>query len=152
MSGAFPGSQAVLDRMPFGPKYDTSTHPMIFGPGHIIRPRFDALRPDQRLQPPGTEAPMLEATLEGRRVILAQPDYATSGKPYGYTIPITTSRLRRARDLELDRASRSYDPSAIEGFGEWTIDDRILVAKLTMAGIAAIVGWHTAKYLAGRRR
>lgn len=150
MSGAFPGSQAALDRMPFGPKYG-STSPAIFGPMHEIRPRFDALRPDQRLEYPGTERPMLEATLEGRRVFLARPDYQTSGKPYGYTIPITTSRLRRARDIELDKASSTYDPSAIEGLGEWTLGDKILAAKIVMAGIAVVVGWHTAKYLARRR-
>lgn len=148
MNGAFPGSQAALDLMPFGPKYG-STSPAIFGPMHEIRPRFDALRPDQRLEYPGTERPMLEATLEGRRVFLARPDPMTSGRPYGYTIPITTSRLRRARDIELDRASTSYDPSAIEGMGETEIP--ILWIRLLAVAGGAIVGWHTAKYISGRR-
>lgn len=73
---------------------------------HAIRPRLDAIRREERLDP---YAPVIEASLEGRQVFLSRPDPRVAGRgglPSDYTVPLTGSRLRREFDLE-----RGYIPS-----------------------------------------
>ena len=105
------------DHLPFGPRWgSTRTHDFAPGEGHAITPRFDALGPDERLDP---NAPMLAATIGGRPVMLARPDPRMRGPGLtrNYTIPLTMSRLQREYDLEAGRASATYEPSALVGTG-----------------------------------
>lgn len=87
------------------------------GPGHAIRPRLDALGPSRRLDPYPSR-PIVGAYLEGRPVILAQPDPRTRrpGMPADLTVPLTTGRFRRAIDVERGRASATYTPTPIDYF------------------------------------
>lgn len=66
------------------------------------------------------DRPVVEATIGGRQVFLVRPDErrASADEPYDLTVPITTSRMRRAIDIEYDRAAAPYVPSQILGFGQ----------------------------------
>lgn len=79
----------------------------------VIRPRLDALGPQRRLDP---NAPLVAAWLAGRPVVLARPDPRTRrpGVPADLTIPLSISRLRRAIDIEGDRATGPFMRSEVD--------------------------------------
>lgn len=83
------------------------------GSGYI-RPRVDAIPPNQRLD---HNAPPVMAYLEGRPVFLARPDpryqSARMGRPL--TVPLTVSRMQRAYDLERGYDPGPYIPSPLAG-------------------------------------
>jgi hypothetical protein len=85
----------------------------IFSTENVIRPRLDAMGPQERIDP---EAPLVAAWLEGRPVVLARPDPRTRrpGMPADLTVPLTISRFRRALDIEAERATSPYEPSLVE--------------------------------------
>lgn len=65
----------------------------------------DQIDPNRRLEP---GAPVVEAYLGGRHVFLARPeqrhgDFVAEGP--SFTVPLTVSRMRRAYDIERDRAT-----------------------------------------------
>jgi hypothetical protein len=78
-----------------------------------IRPRFDAIDPDRRLDP---HAPPVLAYLEGRPVFLARPDPRYQGPRRGrpLTVPLTVSRMRRAYDLDRGLDPGPYEPSLVD--------------------------------------
>lgn len=125
------------DYLPFGPKWGGGTRTHDFAPGgsHAITPRFDALGPEERLDP---QAPVLEATIGGRQVYLARPDPRMrapgSRLPRNYTVPLTVSRMDREYDLEYGRASSTYEPSALVGIG--SVDGGKWAAVVACAAIA----------------
>lgn len=85
----------------------------VFRPGHVIEPKLDPIDPDRRLDP---DAPLMHAWLGGRPVVLARVDPRTQPAhlPAQMTVPITVSRLRRAIDIERDRATGPYVPSLVD--------------------------------------
>lgn len=113
----------------------------IFGrQNDAIYPRFDALEDTRRLDP---NAPVVEATLRGRRVFLSRPDPLTRrpGEPYQLTIPLTTARFRYARDIELDRATMPFEPTPIAGEARLLGEDRkgeFLLFVGVLLGLAAL--------------
>jgi len=104
------------------------------GEKNVLFPRLDPIDDTRRLDP---NAPVLEAYLGGRRVLLARPDPKTRrpGMPVDLTIPLSVSRYRYARDIERDRATMPFEPTPIVGFEQ---DTTPLWAALAVAG--AIVG------------
>lgn len=76
-------------------------------------PRLDPIGPQRRLE---QGAPIVAATIGGRPVFLARPDERgrRPGDPIDYTVPLTVSRMRRARDIELERATGPYRPSLVD--------------------------------------
>lgn len=76
--------------------------------------QIDRISDTRRLDP---NAPVTYAFLGGRPVALVRPDPLTRqpGMPADMTIPISMSRLRYARDIELDRATMPFEPTPIAG-------------------------------------
>jgi hypothetical protein len=75
--------------------------------------------PDRRVD---FDRPIVEATIGGRPVFLVHPDERTASpdEPRDFMVPITTSRMRRAIDIEYDRAAAPYVPSRLLGLGQET--------------------------------
>lgn len=74
----------------------------------------DQISPERRLEP---GSPVVEAYLGGRRVFLARPeqrhgDFTSEGTDF--TVPLTTSRMRRAYDIESGRARGPFRPSLVD--------------------------------------
>ncbi len=79
----------------------------------VANPMIDQIGPTRRLEP---DAPLVAAYLGGRPVVLARPEQRGEAYPEQQTIPISISRLRRAIDIEADRATGPYTPSMIDDF------------------------------------
>jgi hypothetical protein len=79
----------------------------------VANPRIDQLGPSERLEP---EAPLVAAYLGGRPVVLARPEQRGEAYPDQRTVPISISRLRRAIDIEAERATGPYAPSLVDDF------------------------------------
>lgn len=94
-------------------------------------PRLDPIADTRRLDP---HAPVMEAYLGGRRVILARPDPKTRrpGMPADLTVPLSFSRYRYAHDIELDRATMPFEPTPIVGFEQ---DRTPVFAALAVASV-----------------
>ena len=88
-----------------------STYAIMRRGSHNIQPRLDAIDPNERLDP---DAPLSEAYLAGRPIVLAQQRATTAQGPR--TVPITISRLRRAIDIERGRASPTFEPSLVDDY------------------------------------
>lgn len=71
---------------------------------------IDELPPDERLDP---DAPLEFAMWQGEPVAIARRDPRITGR-FGLSVPISISRLRRALDIEADRATGPYVRSAVE--------------------------------------
>jgi len=85
---------------------ETSASSMFRG---AAQPRLDEIGPQRRIEP---DAPILFGTIGGRQVALVRPRLRNESEDY--TIPITMSRLRRALDIEADRAVTPYRPSLVD--------------------------------------
>lgn len=86
------------------------------------QPGFDQIAPDRRID---FDAPMVFATIGGRPVVLARPDqrHASPDEPVDLMVPLTMSRLRRAIDIDRDRAPGPYKPSLLHGVGSLLAQD-----------------------------
>jgi hypothetical protein len=73
------------------------------------------------------------AYLEGRPVLLDQPDprFRRPGMPVDLTVPLTVSRVQRELDLERGRGAYRYEPTPIAGYDPST-------SAKTMAAYAAL--------------
>jgi hypothetical protein len=79
----------------------------------VANPRIDQIGPSRRLEP---DAPLVAAYLGGRPVVLARPEQRDQAYPDQETLPISVSRLRRAIDIEADRATGPFTPSLVDDF------------------------------------
>lgn len=79
----------------------------------VANPRIDQIGPMRRLEP---DAPLVAAYLGGRPVVLARPEQRGQAYPDQETLPISVSRLRRAIDIEADRATGPFTPSLVDDF------------------------------------
>jgi len=99
-------------------------------------PVLDQIGPQRRLEP---GSPVLLGTIGGRQVAFVRPDqrHSRPGELPDRTIPVTMSRLRRGRDIELDRATTPYRPSMLSG----TEGGSSIVAPLVTLLVGAVVGY-----------
>jgi hypothetical protein len=88
---------------------------------------------------------MVFATIGGRPVVLARPDqrHGSPDEPVDLTVPITMSRLRRAVDIERDRAAYPYVPSLVDDVPLGELSDsakgNLVGLGIVSGGIAALV-------------
>jgi hypothetical protein len=111
----------------------------------VANPVLDQLAPERRLE---RDAPLVAAYLGGRPVVLARPEERSEAYPEDLTIPISLSRLRRAIDIERDRATGPFVPSLVEDVplsGSESLSDCQFAAAVTLglgalcAGLAALM-------------
>jgi len=100
------------------------------------------LRPNDRLD---FDAPMLEATLGGRHVILGSAKYRTTAGGESVMVPMTESRYQRALDIEHNRVvDQPWHPSMLSGFDPLRADNWLSIGGIAFAATiaaAAVAGW-----------
>lgn len=79
-----------------------------------IMPRLDPVSRERRIDP---RAPVVEAYLGGRPVVLARMDPLTRrpGEPSDLTVPLTMSRYQHALDIERGYRASTWEPTPLAG-------------------------------------
>jgi hypothetical protein len=108
-----------------------------------IEPRLDPVRRERRLDP---NAPVVEAYLGGRPVVLARMDPRTRrpGDPADLTVPLTLSRYRHALDVERGYDPRGWEPTPLVGLGavkSMDTDTVLALAAIVIGGVLIYRGY-----------